>query len=155
VIRYEVVDPARTRELRRSVLRPHLGPADPLPGDDRPDAVHLGAVAGDGTVLCTCFVYPDPCPWLPVEQAAWHLRQMATDPEHRGEGLGAGVVATAAGYAREHGGTVLWCFARESASGFYARQGFAAHGPVFTDAEHTIPHRRMWRELSGAATSSG
>lgn len=144
----EVVDPARTRELRRSVLRPALGPDDPLPGDDLPGAVHLGAVGADGTVLCTCFVYPDPCPWLPERTGAWHLRQMATEPAHRGQGFGAAVVRAATEHARALGAPVLWCHARETATGFYARLGFRAQGPVFTDERHTIPHRSMWLDLT-------
>jgi GNAT superfamily N-acetyltransferase len=148
VITVGLVDPQRTRELRRSVLRPALDPEDALPGDELPDAAHFGATDPDGTVLCTCFVYPDPCPWLPERPGAWHLRQMATDPDHRKRGLGAAVVRAAAGYARALGAPVLWCHARETAAGFYARLGFVPHGAVFTDERHTIPHRSMWLELA-------
>jgi predicted GNAT family N-acyltransferase len=151
--RVEIVDEARTRELRRSVLRPHLTPADPMPGDGLTNAVFFGAVDGDGTVTCTCFVYPDPCPWLP-DRPAWHLRSMATLPERRGEGLGRVVVRAALDHAAQQAAEILWCNARETASGFYAALGFTAHGSVFTDEQHTIPHRRMWRELPAAPTSS-
>lgn len=142
------VEQERTRELRRSVLRPGLALDDPLPGDDLPGAVHLGAIGADGTVLCTCFVYPDPCPWRPEREGAWHLRQMATHPAHRGEGLGAAVIAATIEHVRGDGGTLLWCHARETAAGFYARLGFVPHGPVFTDERHTIPHRSMWLDLA-------
>ena len=57
-----IVAETLTRELRRSVLRPNLAPGDPLPGDDLPGGVHLAAVDSDGTAVCTCFVYADPCP---------------------------------------------------------------------------------------------
>lgn len=152
-----LLDPGRTRELRRSVLRPAFGPNDPLPGDELSTAVHIGATGADGAVLCTCFVYPDPCPWLPERAGAWHLRQMATEPDHRGRGLGALVVRAAADHVQAVGAPLLWCHARETAAGFYARLGFHAHGPVFTDAQHTIPHRSMWLELaerSGPPTTS-
>ena len=149
-----VVDPARTRELRRRVLRPHLAVDAPLPGDDLPAGVHVGASDLDGTVLCTCFVYPDPCPWLTTRPDAWHLRQMATLPEHRGEGLGGQVVAAAVEYVRGEGAGLIWCYARETAVGFYAARGFTPHGPIFTEEQHQIPHQRMWRELRGPATSS-
>jgi GNAT superfamily N-acetyltransferase len=151
-INVEVVDETRTRELRRSVLRPHLPVGAPLPGDDLTDGVHFGAVDDDGTVACTCFVYPDPCPWRP-DATAWHLRQMATQPDRRGEGLGAAVVEAAAAHAIAAGATILWCNARATAAGFYARLGFAAHGDVFTDERHVIPHFRMARELSAAPIS--
>jgi GNAT superfamily N-acetyltransferase len=151
-VRVAIVDEARTRDLRRRVLRPELGPDDPLPGDDLPDGIHLGAVEGDA-VLCTCFVYADPCPWIPG-RPAWHLRQMATEPDRRGQGLGAAVVRAAVNTVAGRGAELLWCNARETALGFYAGLGFRTHGPVFTDERHTIPHIRMWWEPSAAPTSS-
>ncbi|TAM91932.1 MAG: GNAT family N-acetyltransferase [Jatrophihabitans sp.] len=138
-----VVDPGLTRELRRAVLRPHLTADDVLPGDDRPDAVHLADLAGDGRPLCASFVFPQPCPWLPG-RTAWQLRQMATAPAARGSGHGRAVVAAAEAYAREQGAAVLWCYARESAAGFYERCGWQRHGEVFTDADHPTAHQRMW-----------
>lgn len=141
-----IVDERDTRDLRRRVLRPHLPPDAPLPGDELPDGVHIAAVDNSDAVLCTCFVYPDPCPWLP-EQRAWHLRQMATDEGMRGQGLGAAVVALAVRYVMAHGAEILWCNARQAAAGFYARAGFVQHGDVFTDEQHPIPHVRMWRAL--------
>jgi GNAT superfamily N-acetyltransferase len=160
-----VIDAALTRELRRSVLRPELPAGAALPGDDLPAAVHLAAVAragndsddrGDGdpvTALCTCFVYPDPCPWLP-DRPAWHLRQMATLPQRRGEGLGGAVLEAAIAYVRHAGAELIWCNGRERAVPFYARHGFSPHGDVFTDERHTIAHQQLWRELSAAPTSS-
>lgn len=151
-MRVEIVDQALTRELRRSVLRPNLPPGEPLPGDELADAVHLGAVDDHGIVLCTCFIYPDAPPWQPGRAGCWHLRQMATLPEHRGRGLGALVLAAAVRQARGRGGGLLWCNARESAIGFYLRQGFRPHGEIFV--EHEIPHQRLWLELRDPPTSS-
>lgn len=148
-MRVGVVDGGLTRELRRSVLRPSFGPGDPLPGDDLPAdlyVVHLAAVDDDGTARSTCFVYAEPCPWRPGEPA-WHLRQMASDPAYRGAGLGRAVVSAAADTAIAAGAAVLWCNARESARPFYERCGFIGHGGVFTDEQHVVPHRQMWRRL--------
>jgi GNAT superfamily N-acetyltransferase len=145
-----IVDQQLTRELRRRVLRPQLPPDAPMPGDDEPDAVHFAALDDAGTVLSTCLISPDPCPWLPG-RPAWHLRQMATLELRRGGGHGRAVVEAAAAQAAAAGGEVLWCNAREGAVGFYARLGFRPHGSVFTDAAHPIPHLRMWRELAAAA----
>ncbi|HEU5265281.1 MAG TPA: GNAT family N-acetyltransferase [Jatrophihabitans sp.] len=147
-----VVDEAATRELRRQVLRPALALTDPLPGDELSTVVHLAAVDA-GTVVCTCFVYRDPCPWLP-DRPAWHLRQMATLPGRRGAGHGRAVVEAAAAHARDAGAEILWCNARETAAGFYQQVGFTVHGETFTDAQHRIPHRRMWRELAGENESA-
>jgi GNAT superfamily N-acetyltransferase len=123
-MRVGVVDESRTRALRRAVLRPNLGPDEPLPGDDLTAGVHLAATAEDGTVLGTCLVYPDPCPWLPDVDNPWHLRQMATAEGHRRKGVGAAVLAAAVDYVQRAGASVLWCNARESAGSFYARHGF-------------------------------
>ena len=147
MITVAVVDEARTRELRRSVLRPHLAPGDPLPGDGLTGTVHVAALAEDGSALSTCFVFADVCPWRADSAEAWHLRQMATVAERRGEGLGTAVVRAAVEQVRARGGTLLWCQARERAAAFYARLGFLPHGPVFTDRQHVIPHVAMWREL--------
>ena len=150
-----VVDEALTRELRRSVLRPHLSLADELPGDDVPQAVHLAALDGD-RALCACIIYADACPWRRGEPA-WHLRQMATGPQARGLGLGRAVLSAAGAHAAGQGAALLWCDARETAAGFYERCGWHRHGGVFTDADHPIPHVRMWIDLEPAAgaTSSG
>jgi GNAT superfamily N-acetyltransferase len=146
-MRAGVVSAERTRELRRAVLRPQLAPGDPLPGDDLPAGVHIGAEDDDGTVVGTCFVYPDPCPWRPGLTGTWHLRQMATAPERRGEGIGTAVLEAAVEHVRAQDAPLLWCHARETAVGFYAAHGFLSYGEVFIDPEHPIPHLRMWRDL--------
>jgi GNAT superfamily N-acetyltransferase len=143
-MRIEVVEPARTRELRRAVLRPHLHPCDALPGDDIADAVHIAALDGED-VVGTCFIYPAPCPWSPAGQA-WRLRSMATAPARQGTGVGSAVLAAAVAYIAAHGGGVLWLHARESAVPFYERNGLAVHGERFV--ENDLPHRRMWRNVS-------
>jgi len=147
-VRVEVVDEGRTRELRRAVLRPNLPPGARLPGDQLSTGVHLAAVEDDGAVLGTCYVYPDPCPWQPERDGAWHLRQMATADGHRGRGIGGAVVEAAVEYVTEQGAPLLWCHAREPAVAFYRAHGFRTHGGIFTDERHVIPHQQMWRELS-------
>lgn len=139
-----VVDGASTRQLRRAVLRPHLGPDDPLPGDELPNATHVAAVDDDARVIATCFGYREPCPWRPGERA-WRLRQMATDPQHRGEGWGAAITTELARLATADEATVLWCHARRYAVPFYEHCGFRPHGPDFI--ENDIPHVAMWRPL--------
>lgn len=149
-----VIDPAETRDLRRTVLRPQLAPGDPLPGDDLAVGVHIGARDEDGIVVGTCFVFPDPCRWRPGAEDAWHLRQMATAPRRRGQGIGTAVLDAAVAYVRGQGAPLVWCHAREPAVTFYARHGFRPHGGIFLDAEHPIPHVRMYRELPAVPTSS-
>ena len=114
-MRVEVVGQARTRDLRRSVLRPNLSADDPLPGDDLEDAIHIAALDGD-TVVGTCFVYPTSCPWRPGERPSWRLRQMATAPDRRRTGIGSAVVAGAIEIVAARGGGTFWLEAREPAA---------------------------------------
>jgi GNAT superfamily N-acetyltransferase len=154
-VRLGVIDGAASRDLRRRVLRPNLGPDDPLPGDDLASGVHIGAVDDDGAVVGTCFIYPDPCYWRTDGTDAWHLRQMATAPERQHQGIGSAVVGAAVEYLSRIGVALVWCHAREEAVGFYARHGFIGFGDIFLDEHHPVPHLRMSRELSAPATSSG
>jgi GNAT superfamily N-acetyltransferase len=146
-MRVEIVDADRARELRRAVLRPFDPPDAPLPGDGIADAVHFAALDEDGSVLSTCFVYPDDWPFPSPEQlvaTGWHLRQMATDPAHRGQGAGSAVLRAVIGYVDERSG-MLWCHARVPAIPFYERHGFRAVGDVHPSGEPPIPHRYMYR----------
>lgn len=135
---------ADSRELRRSVLRPGLRAGSALPGDGEPGVVHLGAYDGNG-LLSACLIYPEECPWLPGEHA-WRLRGMATDPKRRGNGAASAVLHEAVRIAKADSATALWCLARETAVGFYQRNGWTAFQTVF-DTE-IGPHLRMWLRLA-------
>ena len=144
----EVVDQARTRELRRAVLRPHLTLDDVLPGDEIPDAIHIAALDGD-EAIGTCFIYPQPCPWR--TGPAWRLRQMATAESRQGTGVGSAVLSGAIEYVAEHGGATLWLHAREAAVAFYARHELVIHGAPFVENE--LPHRAMWRPVDNLSAA--
>ena len=137
------VDGRQSRELRRTVLRPHLAAEAFLPGDDLPQAIHLGAFDGP-SLVSTCLVFAETCRWQPT-RPAWRLRSMATDPAARGTGAGRAVLRAAAATARQHGAELLWCEAREDAVGFYQRCGWQLHGERFTT--DFGPHRYMWIDL--------
>ena len=49
---------------------------------------------------------------------------MATEPDVRGAGYGAALVAACVEHAAASGGGELWCNARRGAVGFYRRMGF-------------------------------
>jgi predicted GNAT family N-acyltransferase len=147
-MRFEIVDGAATRELRREVLRPTWPLGSAMHGDDNPDAVHLGALDDDGQLLGTCLVLPRPYPPHPELPGAWQLRGMATTPQRRSQGIGAALLAAALAEIRQHGGHLVWCDARTTAVAFYAQNGFATEGEEFRHAESGIPHYRMWRTLA-------
>jgi GNAT superfamily N-acetyltransferase len=149
--RGELIDPRRSRDLRRMVLRPDAGPNDPLPGDEIENGVHIGAFVNIFQLASTCFIFPDPCPWRPAERPAWHLRQMATHPDFRGLGAGAAVMRTVVDYIAATGGGLLWCNAREVAVGFYRGQGWQIEGDRHQSGEPPIPHFYMWRYVEAKA----
>jgi GNAT superfamily N-acetyltransferase len=131
------------------VLRPWDPPDSVLPGDGIADAVHFAALDDDGSVLSTCFVYPDdwPFPTSTPEQIigpGWHLRQMATDSAYRGQGAGSAVLQAVIAYVTERDG-MLWCHARVPAIRFYERHGLRAVGDVHPSGQPPIPHRYMYR----------
>ena len=143
-----VVAQARTRELRRAVLRPHLSLDDVLPGDEVPYTIHFAALDGD-EAIGACFIYPEPCPWR--SGPAWRLRQMATVESRRGTGVGAVVLAGVVAYIAERGGGTLWLHARQAAVPFYARNDLRIHGEPFV--ENDLPHREMWRPVDNLSAA--
>ncbi|MDQ4039434.1 MAG: GNAT family N-acetyltransferase [Actinomycetota bacterium] len=147
---------AETAQLRRAVLRPHLRIEEmALGGDQNPDTTYLcvRAAGGDGAVLGCLRLEPMPCPWsaeLDVSgEAGWQLRAMATDPAARGAGLGRRLVQAAVDHVAAHGGDLIWCNARVSAEGFYARQGFRTLTQRFELRDVAEAHVGMVLELRG------
>ncbi|MEU5462311.1 GNAT family N-acetyltransferase [Streptomyces althioticus] len=111
------------------------------------DAVHLLAVAGDGTPLGTARLL------LGAAAAAKNggdpsvgsLGRLAVLKRARGLGVGAALVRAVEEAARERGLTGVDLHAQTHALGFYERLGYEAYGPRFPDAG--MPHRAMRRAL--------
>ena len=115
-------DRAGLVDLRWHVLRPGWPrQAAHFPHDDAPGTIHLVAVTQEGRVIGGATLLP---------QDGLQLRGMAVDPAWQGKGVGAAVLDAAHELARQRG-TTLWCNARLSAEGFYARCGWKAEGPIF------------------------
>jgi GNAT superfamily N-acetyltransferase len=153
MIRVELVDAARTSELRRAVLRPGWPVGSVMPGDSEPGVLHLAALQ-DGDAVSACVLFPKPYPVRPEVPDAWQLRGMATADRLRGTGIGAQLLDAAAGEVRRRGGRLLWCHARVPALRFYERCGFVVDSDEFVPAETGVPHRTMYRELDWIAASS-
>lgn len=110
-------------ELRNSVLIQGTNRDTPFfDGDREIGTLHFGAFLGERTIGCLTFLMNS---W--ENEPAWQLRGMASDPEYRGVGLGAGLLAYAESVLRVTS-TVnqMWCNARAGAVGFYQRQGWIA-----------------------------
>ena len=138
------LDPTQTHDLRRRVLRG--GDPDAAvewPGDDDPDAVHLGVVAG-GRVVAVSTWRPSPAP---DGRPGVRLRGMATEPDLAGRGHGRALLVAGVERARSLGAEVAWAHARVSALGFYERAGWTALGPVFETPDTGLPHRVVVLEL--------
>jgi GNAT superfamily N-acetyltransferase len=145
-LRIAHVDAETVRPLRLSMLR-HGRPANDavFEGDDHPRIAHVAAFDADGEVVAVGTVFPEAAPWAPDETGAWRIRGMATAEGWRSHGIGGRVLDALLAHAREGGGTVIWCHAREGAWAFYERAGFAALGESFDDG--LAVHRSMWRSL--------
>jgi predicted GNAT family N-acyltransferase len=146
-VRVEDIPAEATHDLRWRILRDSR-PGAPVvfPEDSRPDAFHLGVRDADGTVVAVASFSAEATPYRP-EHSAVRLRGMAVDWPAQHHGLGRLLVTTVVGRLRRAGVEVLWCNARDSAAGFYARLGFDVVGDRFVLPESGIAHHVMLREI--------
>lgn len=146
-LRVELVPVEATLPLRQQVLRPGQPLEDVLvPGERDPAAAHVAALTGDGRVVGTAVLVPEPFPDRPDRTDAWRLRGLAVPAELRGRGVGGRVLRYAIARVALHGGGLLWANVRLPARGFYEREGFTAEGRPWTPASGG-PHLTMWREV--------
>ena len=135
-----------THDLRWRILRgARPGAAVVFPEDSRPGAFHM-AVCHDDTILAVASFSAEPAPNRPGRSAV-HLRGMAVDGPFQQHGLGRLLVTTVIDRLRAEGVDVLWCNARDSAGGFYARLGFEVMGEGFVLPESGIAHHVMVLDL--------
>ncbi len=143
--------PAEIRSLRQIVLRPgQPETASIFPGDDDEETVHFGAYRGE-TLVGIASLYREPRSGADPEIPGWRLRGMATSPDRRGVGIGRAILEACTRHVAEAGGGELWCNARTTAMGFYARAGFEVVSEEF-EVEGIGPHVVMRRLIppSGA-----
>ena len=146
VVRVEEIPAEFTHDLRRRILRGSRPDAVVgFPEDDRPAAFHL-AVRRDDTTLAVASFSVEETPYRPGSSAV-RLRGMAVDGPFQRQGLGRLLVTTVVDRLRADGVDVLWCNARDSAIGFYARLGFGVVGDGFVLAESGIAHHVMVLDL--------
>jgi predicted GNAT family N-acyltransferase len=127
------------KTLRNEVLRIPLGltlsEAD-VSGDDR--QIHLLAIDEIGGVVGCVLI-------VPRAEGTAHIRHVAVAEEHRGQGIGAGLMARAERIARALSARKMTLNARLTARGFYERMGYRAVSDIFTQV--TIPHVAMEKTL--------
>lgn len=118
----------QTREVRRSVLRPHQAASELVyPGDDDRESIHLGVVDGE-SIVAILSMYHTP---RDGQASGWRIRGMASVPAVRGAGYGRELVEMALDRAWGIDRSEIWCNARESAFGFYEKLGFVVMGELF------------------------
>lgn len=103
-----------TWKIRQKELNPELPLAEiKLPEDDL--GMHLGLFHHHKLItVVSLFQYGK----------VLQFRKFATDSEHQKMGFGKQMMQYIMAYAKEHHFTKVWCNARTSASGFYAKFGF-------------------------------
>jgi GNAT superfamily N-acetyltransferase len=142
----EDVPAEATHDLRWRILRgSRPGAAVVFPEDNRPGAFHL-AVRHDNAILAVASFSTEATPYRP-RRSAIRLRGMAVDEPFQQHGIGRLLVTTVADRLRAEGVDVLWCNARDSAAGFYARLGFEVEGDGFVLPESGIAHHVMVLDL--------
>jgi GNAT superfamily N-acetyltransferase len=132
---------AETRALRQAVLRPHQTLAD-LGEHEAADAFAAGAFDGEALVSVG-FVQPE------GDAGEWRIRGMATVPEARGRGAGAGVLGALVAHAHAEGARRIWANVRVAAISLYERAEFRVVSDVFEPPDigpHVVMERRAARE---------
>ncbi|MEW2416215.1 GNAT family N-acetyltransferase [Streptomyces sp. NPDC046866] len=110
------------------------------------DAVHVLAVAADGTALGTGrLLYGPTALGKTGDPAAGSLGRLAVTAAARGLGVGAALVRAIEAEACRLGLRSVVLGAQTHALGFYERLGYEPYGPEFVEAG--IPHRAMRRPL--------
>jgi GNAT superfamily N-acetyltransferase len=158
-MRVEEIPAEATHDLRWRILRNRrAGATVVFPEDARPGAFHLAVRdvdhvddvddggGGSGAIVAVASFSPEPTPYRPGRSAV-HLRGMAVDVPFQRHGLGWLLVTTVVERLQGDGVAVLWCNARDSAGGFYARLGFEVVGEGFVLPQSGVAHHVMLRDL--------
>ena len=118
----EQIRPELTWQLRRDVLYPdemkhNMGMEEDEYG------VHFGAFKDNKLVgIVSLF----------QSGTGFQFRKLAIDPSVQKMGIGNSLLQCITSFARQEGGTRIWCNARLSATGFYLKANFVQTGKFFS-----------------------
>ncbi len=125
-------------DLRRQILRKPLGLDFTKEDIDKEsEDIHIAAFEDDEMLGC--------CMLTKVNNNTVRLRQMAVKPGLQNKGIGKVLMQFAENIARDHGHRSMTMHARQSATGFYEKQGYQVKGAEFDEV--TIPHFLMEKDL--------
>lgn len=122
MIHIEQITPQLTWQLRRDVLYPGSYLHD-MEIDEDLDAYHFGAFTATRLIGVVS---------LFAKGANWQFRKFAIDPAFQGQGIGKQLLDHVIAFAKSEDAASLWCNARLSAIGFYAKSGFVQTGQTFS-----------------------
>ena len=127
-------------KLRHKVLREPLGMEFSVEDiKEEYDQIHLGAYWPNGELAgVLSFKKME-------ETGLLKMRQVATHPEHQGQGIGTALVAFSEKWARANGYTDFELNAREVAVKFYEKMDYKKVGKRFEEVG--IPHFKMIKKL--------
>lgn len=125
--------------LRLAVLRKGT-PSTSAHYDEDNDEItrHLGVRIDNVVVACSTWALR-PFPPAPSDYSM-QLKGMAVADHLQTSGLGRLVLVAGVDHARRVGCNVVWARARNTAIGFYQRNGFEVVGDEFIDAATALPH---------------
>jgi GNAT superfamily N-acetyltransferase len=143
----EIVAPDALYELRRRVLRggdPQKSVVDRR--DMEPTSLHLAGVV-DGVVVAAGSFFPSAPPHEPHRPSV-QLRYLATEFDYQGHGVGSLLLRGAESRLASDGVKHLWANARDSALGFYEREGWEiVPGSEHLSEETQLPHTVITKNL--------
>jgi len=121
MVSIEQIRPELTWRLRRDVLYPDE-PLYQMEMEEDNHGYHFGAFA-DNQLVAVVSIFP--------KDDDFQFRKFAVAPEAQGQGVGEALLQYITNFAINEGGQRLWCNARVSAIGFYAKYGFRQTGTTF------------------------
>jgi predicted GNAT family N-acyltransferase len=125
--------------LRDEILRKPLGLAFSQEDLEKEKQDILVAAFDDDVILACCLL-------TEIDNQTVRLRQMAVRQNQQGKGIGQTMIVFAETLARDKGYKRLMMHARDTAVGFYEKQGYKVNGERFYEV--TIPHLEMEKKLA-------
>lgn len=137
------ISPEDAINVRHPVLRSEQSRESAmLQNDHDSQTVHFGAFQENNLIACSS-IFPDK---RVIGYNNWRLRGMATMPEFQSNGIGTKLLQKCEFYIKSKNGTLIWCNARVTATGFYQNNGFKISGEQF-DIPQIGPHFKMEKKL--------
>ncbi|MDC1173991.1 GNAT family N-acetyltransferase [Bacteriovoracaceae bacterium] len=139
------INASDTYEIRNQMLRPGL-PIESchFDGDDDEQTFHLGAFVENKLVSVASFFFEKNPTFEDPYQ--YRLRGMATLPDYQKQGLSRELLKMAFPIVKQNMCSLLWCNAREVATGFYQTVGFEKIDNQF-EIEGIGPHFLMYKRV--------